>query len=172
VSGLWHGASLSYLIWGLLNGLFQVTSDIIRSVKAKLPAAFEIKNTFSGRMLRLVGTFTLVTFAWLFFRAGNLHTAALLIKNMFSVFNWTIFFDGSLYLLGVGRDYLFVAYLAIALLGIVDYLKYRGVCVADAVIRQAWWFRTCCIVGLVVFILLFGCYGKMYDAQQFIYFQF
>jgi D-alanyl-lipoteichoic acid acyltransferase DltB (MBOAT superfamily) len=172
VSGLWHGASLSYLFWGLLNGLFQVISDTTRRIKQKFHITYAIGNSFSGRMLKTAGTFGLVTFAWLFFRAGSLSEASHLVKNMCSAFNWTVFFDGSLYGLGVAKDDMQVLVLAVAVLAVVDSFKYRGTNVADAVMEQPAWFRICCFAGLTVILLLFGCYGEMYDAQQFIYFQF
>jgi D-alanyl-lipoteichoic acid acyltransferase DltB (MBOAT superfamily) len=172
VSGLWHGASLSYLFWGVLNGLFQVVSDTTRRIKQKFHITYAIGNSFSGRLLKTAGTFGLVTFAWLFFRAGSLSEAGHLVRNMCSSFNWTVFWDGSLYELGVTKDYMHVLALAVAVLAVVDRLKYKGINIADAVMEQAAWFRICCFAGLTVLLLLFGCYGEMYDAQQFIYFQF
>lgn len=172
VSGLWHGASLSFLLWGILNGAYQVIGDALTACKTKLNILSSENDSFSRRTLRRIGTFALVTFAWLFFRAGNLHASLQLVKNMCSEFNWTIFMDGSFYQLGVSRDYLFVTYIAIIILAIVDWLKYKEIKVADAVLEQGWWFRAICFVGLVIVTLLFGCYGLMYDTQQFIYFQF
>ena len=172
VSGLWHGASLSFLLWGLLNGIYQVIGSAVSTLKEKIGISLESKETFSKRILKQIVTFLLVTFAWLFFRAGNLHAALLLLKNMCSDCNWTIFYDGSIYQLGVSKDLLLVTYLAIVILAVVDWMKYKGIRVADAVLEQQWWFRTICFVGLIIVTLLFGCYGLMYDTQQFIYFQF
>ncbi len=114
----------------------------------------------------------LVSFAWLFFRAGELDRAIELLERMFSVNNWVILFDGSLYELGVARNYMNVLLLAILLLAAVDYQKYRGKDVAGLFLKQGWWFRVSGIMMLLFTILLYGCYGEMYDIQQFIYFQF
>lgn len=65
-----------------------------------------------------------------------------------------------------------VLLLSILVLFLVDYQKYRGRDVADLFLKQGWWFRTAAIMGMIYVILLYGIYGKIYDIQQFIYFQF
>lgn len=196
VSGLWHGASLSYVLWGILNGAYQVIADIIMGIKRsviKLVSRFlsgwtseemcintapetaakaEVIERFSRRLFQTAATFFLVTFAWLFFRAGSLKDSYALLKNMFSVNNWIILFDGSLYGLGVARNYMNVLAVSITALFVVDYQKYQGKDVAAAFLCQGWWFRVTIIMLMLFAILLYGCYGEMYDIQQFIYFQF
>ena len=95
-----------------------------------------------------------------------------LLKSMFHENNWTIFFDGSLYGLGVEKNYMNVLLGSILLLFVVDYHKYHEKDVADVFLRQGWWFRVGGIMLLLFTILLYGCYGELYDTQQFIYFQF
>ena len=95
-----------------------------------------------------------------------------MIRNLFGCFNWTILFDGSLYGLGVGRNYMYVLLGSILILFAVDYHRYQGRDVAEIFLGQGWWFRTAVTMMLVLTILLYGCYGEMYDTQQFIYFQF
>ena len=72
VSGLWHGTGITYLIWGLLHGLYQVTTrffcQIFHIKKGMTPAA-------PIRFLQWLTTFTCICFAWLFFRAGSLTDA-------------------------------------------------------------------------------------------------
>lgn len=184
VSGLWHGASLAFVFWGILNGVYQVIEDVAGEIKERTKnlqqkwqrlmgeTEEDPGQRFSRKLFQTIGTFLLVTFAWLFFRAGELDVAREILVNLFSVNNWTIFFDGSLYELGVAQNYMSVLLGAIALLFVVDYHKYHGKDVADAFLRQGWWFRVFGIMGLLFTILLYGCYGEMYDIQQFIYFQF
>lgn len=184
VSGLWHGASLAFVFWGILNGVYQVIEDIMEEIKERTKKYRQkwrqmigeegegTEPRFSGKLFQTIVTFLLVTFAWLFFRAGELEIAMKTLVNMFRVNNWTILFDGSLYELGVGKNYMNVLLESIALLFTVDYHKYHGKDVADVFLRQGWCFRVIGIMGLLFMILLYGCYGEMYDIQQFIYFQF
>lgn len=184
VSGLWHGASFAFVFWGLLNGLYQVIGDMVSEAKKRL-AGYQRKwkemigkreedkrERFSGELFRTIATFILITFAWLFFRAGDLHSAKELLVNMFSSNNWYIIFDGSLYELGVARNYMNILLGSILLLFIVDYHKYHEKDVTEMFLRQGWCFRVTGIMALIFTILLYGCYGELYDIQQFIYFQF
>lgn len=176
VSGLWHGASLAFLTWGLLNGIYQVAEDLVDQFRRKLQSLggerARTAERFSKGLFQTMRTFFLVTAAWLFFRSGGLSESLEMIRNLFGSQNLTILFDGSLYGLGVGRNYMYVLLASILLLFVVDYHKYQGRDVADIFLRQGWWFQTAVIMLFIFTILLYGCYGEMYDTQQFIYFQF
>ncbi|MCM1124542.1 MAG: MBOAT family protein [Eubacterium sp.] len=182
VSGLWHGASFAFLFWGLLNGVYQVIEDAAQmiaerteGIRQKWRSLFEEENNkdrFSRKVFQTMTTFFLISFAWLFFRAGGMRQAMRIIEKVFLENNWMIFFDGSLYKLGVAKNYMNVLLMSIALLFAVDYFKYRGKDVAEAFLKQGWWFRVTGIMLMLFAILLYGCYGELYDIQQFIYFQF
>lgn len=107
-----------------------------------------------------------------FFRAGEFSCALEILRNMFRENNWVILFDGSLYEVGVERNHMNVLLASIVLLFVVDYHKYQGKDVAGIFLKQDWWFRVSGIMLLLFSILLYGCYGELYDIQQFIYFQF
>lgn len=170
VSGFWHGASLGFIFWGILHAMYQIISDFLG--KFILCGKTEKTCTFSMRLFRRLRTFLLVSFAWLFFRVGNLPGSLQTIKQMVSVNNWLVLLDGSLLNLGVSRNYMCVLLLAILALFIVDYYKYKGRDVAQMILAQGWIFQMLVTLTMIFSILLYGCYGKLYDAQQFIYFQF
>lgn len=71
VSGLWHGASWTFVIWGALNGLYLVVGSF-RKAKSS-------KNIF-----QIPVTFALICFSWIFFRASDLKSAGTLIRNLFT----------------------------------------------------------------------------------------
>lgn len=181
VSGLWHGAAFSYVIWGLLNGIYQVAGDMwrkaVKKIRAFVPESGQektedlSKSEFGKNLLRRIATFLLVSFTWLFFRAGNCQAAFALLKDMLH-FNWTILFDGSLYLPGVEEVYFRVLCYAVILLFVVDYIKYRGINVLEKFMALDWWVRLTAESILLFGCFLYGCYGELYDATQFIYFQF
>ena len=175
VSGLWHGASVAFIVWGLLNGIYQIFEDCFKRIKEMMKRLFddagESANCFSRRALRRVITFGLVCFAWIFFRAGDMSDALDMIGNMLQ-FDRVAMFDGSIYGLGVSREYFKVLDVAILALGYVDYHKYKGTDMAKVLLSQEWWFRLLAEAGLIFVIMLFGCYGTEYDTSEFIYFQF
>lgn len=180
ISGLWHGASLSFVLWGGINGFYQVFSDVRLGIRNKILGLFssrpdiEIKEkaiNFSQVLCKRIVTFGLITFTWIFFAADSLKHAVLIIKRIF-VFNWTVLFDGSLCSLGVDRHYTLVMLVGILLLLLVDYQKYKKGDVIKIILAQDGWFRIAVFTGLILICMIFGCYGEMYDTQQFIYFQF
>lgn len=172
ISGLWHGASFAFIIWGLLNGAYQVISMIIKPLVDKIKKITNWEDRTPGRILRNVITFLLVSFAWLFFRAGDTGTAKVVLENMFREANWYVFFDDNLYKAGIDRQYFLILLISIIVMFLVDYKKYKDNDVAEIFINQYMWVRVFMEIFLVFAILLFGCYGELYDAANFIYFQF
>ena len=173
LSGLWHGAQFSYVVWGMLNGLYQVISDLLKPVRDRAVRIFHIdRRSFCHRLVCMAGTFLLVDFALIFFRAEKLTAALQLIGQMFSVRNPWILFDGSLYALGLDRPNFTVMLLGIALLQFADAQKLRGVVIRERIMAQAAWFRVLFFAFSIFLLLLFGIYGTKYIAANFIYFQF
>ncbi len=171
VSGLWHGAALTYVIWGFLHGIFQVIENLIKPYKQKFIEKHKIDTTrFSYRFGQIFITFFLVNFAWIFFRANSIHDIKIIFKNMFVNNPW-IFIDGSMYNLGLPQIELTLSIVCIIILIIVDYLKTKFD-LLDKLSKQSFWFRWAFYILAVLFILLFGVYGSGYSAQQFIYSQF
>ena len=76
VSGLWHGSTWNFVIWGLLHGFFQCAGRVAKPVFEKLKTPSFVKVAF---------TFTLVTFAWIFFRAENLKQAGIVLSKISQV---------------------------------------------------------------------------------------
>ncbi len=180
VSGLWHGAAVAYMIWGILNGLYQVLSDVIHTSVRNAHIECLTKKmrkgslNWGGKILQVfqcVVTFLLICFSWLFFRAGDMSDALMLLKNI-SFSNWRILGSSELFHLGISRELFVVLIIAIAVLGVVDYLKFQKKDVAEIIVQKKWWVQGIIFVLLVYAILVFGCYGVEYDTNQFIYFQF
>ncbi len=174
VSGLWHGASLAFICWGVFNGAAQVAEDVMDWLKVRLTNGRGMKAArFSRRLMQTAVTFVLITIAWLPFRCGGLETTVEVLRNMCRFDNWVGILKGTLSveLLG-GTIYMKVLLGSILALFIVDYHKYKGRDAAELFLGQEWWFRTAIIMVMLFTILLFGCYGEIYDTQQFIYFQF
>ncbi|MBQ4371639.1 MAG: MBOAT family protein, partial [Firmicutes bacterium] len=92
VSGLWHGAAWTFVIWGLLHGLYQVIGYFTLPLRNKLWDRLKIgSGSLFVKILRKVNTFLLVCFGWIFFRANSFPDLWLLMKKLFT--DWR--FDGS-----------------------------------------------------------------------------
>lgn len=172
-SGLWHGAAWSYVLWGGLNGGFQVLSKLTVSLRKRIKHMFGIQeNRFSHRLLRIMLTFLFIDFTWFFFRVDGLREAACILKNIVTGFNPWILADESLFHCGLDRRNFQLLILSIGVLLVADYGKYRGICIRKKILEQDFWFRWLVFAGGTLFILIFGVWGGNYDAKSFIYFQF
>jgi D-alanyl-lipoteichoic acid acyltransferase DltB (MBOAT superfamily) len=82
ISGLWHGASWTFVIWGALHGLFLIAGKATRPARDRLLQALSIsRESWFMRGLAVACTFSLVTFAWVFFRASTLAEARYILAN-------------------------------------------------------------------------------------------
>ncbi len=172
-SGLWHGAEWSYVIWGGVNGIYQVIGECLMPIRDKLVQVFHLKReTFSHKIYRIIGTFILVDFSWIFFRASNIQQAIDVVKSIFTVYNPWILFDDSLYNCGLGRKDFNVMLISLLILVLMDVFKNRGIKVRLKIMEQEYWFRWFFIVAAITLILIFGIWGNAYEASSFIYFQF
>lgn len=166
-------SKLGLVVWGGLNGLYQIVGAATQKLRQKGKRVLEIREGgFSDRLLRTLLTFALIDFSWLFFRADSFMTAMRVGKQMLLHPNINGFLSGGIFRCGMdGADFL-ILLMSIALLMAADFLKYRGVVVRQALLRQDLWFRWLVYVGGVLAVLIFGIWGSAYDASSFIYFQF
>ena len=91
VSGIWHGANWNYIIWGVLHGFFQIIEKAFGlDPKGKLNNKIESKNfniitSCIIKILRIIITFLLVNFAWIFFRMPTIESAwNVIVKILFN----------------------------------------------------------------------------------------
>lgn len=172
VSGLWHGAAWTYVIWGGLNGLMQIIGDMLKPVREKALDKLGVnRKSFGHRLAQMLLTFILVDIAWVFFRATDLASAIHIIKSSF-VWNPWLLVDGTLYTLGLERADFWLMMLSILILLFVDILHEKGVSIRDSLLAWPLPLRWAVIYGALFWILLFGVYGPAFDAASFIYFQF
>jgi len=86
VSGFWHGANWTFLIWGLLHATYYLPLMLFDRNRNNLN--FKENNTIRSHfedLLKILFTFSITTFAWIFFRAENLNHALEYIKHIFSL---------------------------------------------------------------------------------------
>lgn len=173
VSGLWHGANLSFVVWGGVNGLYQIMGELLEPIRNKIENILGLqKESFSHKFINVVCTFILVDFSWIFFRAQGIREALNIIKNLFTVNNPWILFDGSLYSCGLNQKNFNLMLLCIEILFIADFCKVKGIIIRKKIMIQDYWFQIVIIALSAVAIATFGIWGGVYDATGFIYFQF
>ena len=83
VSGLWHGAAWTFVVWGALHGIYQIIGSFTKPARNKLIGKLGLSEEAAVVLWsRRVVTFILVCFAWIFFRANSLSDAMLLISKL------------------------------------------------------------------------------------------
>lgn len=169
VSGLWHGAAASFVVWGLLNGVYQVVGAVTKPQRTKLRGVLRLpEDTRLAALWQMGWVFLLATAAWVFFQAGSVAAAVAVFQNMVKPVLWDA---GGLAAMGLELREAAVAGVALAALLAVDVwsLKERPDQRVATLPRAARW-GIC--LALLLAAAVFGSYGTGYDAQSFIYFQF
>ena len=165
VSGIWHGANWTFVVWGALHGIYNIGHNIV---------AKKWKSG-TGRIatgLQMLGTFLMVDFAWLFFRADSLKHAYGLIVKMITDFNLLSILNREM-AISTGMEIvdIIVLVLALVVLVVVDFSGER-VCYRKKIVQAPLWVRWIIFYAAIFVILIFGYYGPGFEAGQFIYVQF
>lgn len=85
LSGIWHGAAWTYIIWGIIHGVYQIIGHITSGLRSKLWDKLKISQTSAPAVLfKQVVTFLLVLIAWVAFRANSASDMIALYKTLFS----------------------------------------------------------------------------------------
>lgn len=159
VSGLWHGANWTFVIWGFLNGLFQVAGKEMKNIKVYTRNLFRLsENSKIAYWWNILVTFILMTLAWTFFRANS-------VEDAFRAVSMMIMPVGNLYL--PQMSLLLYIIMGCAILFFCDILQEktgRHPMLENKFVVV----RFLSYVFLTVMILAFG----VFDGGQFIYFQF
>jgi alginate O-acetyltransferase complex protein AlgI len=159
LSGFWHGANWTFVIWGLLNALYFIPLVLTGQNKKNLDTVAEDRFLPSPKeFVQMVFTFSLVCFAWIFFRAANLSEASGYISALFTHgFAGVNIVDFNKWLPLVIGFWLLLEWMG-RFGGVDEYLA----TVANRVNRHALYY------GLAIIIALFGAFKE----TSFIYFQF
>jgi hypothetical protein len=169
VSGLWHGADWSFVLWGLLNGAYQVIGALTDPARARLRARLHIRpDSRAWGAVQGFVTFLLLTLAWMFFRAENTAQAVYAVKHILLIARDGFGFASAASLLPLRRALLLLPALVPCV--IEDVRIARGRRLADLAGTQ--WRYWAAAGVLTLAIALFGVYGEGIDMRQFVYFQF
>lgn len=152
VSGLWHGAAWTFVVWGGLHGLFQIIEAIIRKRRG-------ISKRKSGflYLLRIMCVFLLVNFAWIFFRLPTISDSIYIIKSIFTNLDMP-------YLAPMPMAFGLLSFLILLVKDTID--EYYPKC--KLLNSDNIFISIPTSILLTEYVLLFG----VLDNNQFIYFQF
>lgn len=170
VSGLWHGANWTFVVWGALHGLYLVIETALTPLTNKLNAHYNInKALFSYRLIKVITTFLFVSFAWIFFRANTVSEAMQIVGKLFT-FNPGALFGDRLFSLGMDPKDFYLSLIALMILLMAHMIQRNHN--TYAWLQKQWIpIRWGVYLGILLVIVIFGIYGDKEQAA-FIYFQF
>ena len=183
VSGLWHGANWTFVIWGLLHALYRIVGELTYKPREKLYEKFglimdaqkerngETKNITSNKSAkqfffntgRKLTTFVFVCFAWIFFRANSLADAGVLLSSLTK--GWGNI-GASLSAMGLNLAGALIALLGIVIMAELDILTERNEEHGEIMRKTSTVYAVWAVA--VAWLLLLSVGG----ASTFIYFQF
>lgn len=170
-TGIWHGASWNFIVWGLLNAVILMLSEELEPLYEGFHRHFPLGKTIGYRIFQMARTFLLVCVLNLFDCYTSLADTYSMIVSMFTAGNWQILWDGSLLQLGLSLTDYAILTLGVAQMFCVSLFQ-RGGSVRDRIAQKAYPLRFCVWYGLFLIVLLMGTYGVGYDPGQFIYNRF
>lgn len=171
--GVWHGAAFKYIVFGIYNGIIVLIGILIMPFLTDMNNKHHLVKTdaLSWRIFLSLGTFTLICFSKLITGTEGVFQSSYLFKAMFSEFNPWIFFDGSIYELGLTYYEFNVLVFSVLVLFFVDLIRETGVQIRESLDKQNLYFRWAITIVGIFATIIFGMYGVV-DAPDFIYQQF
>ncbi|WP_339710943.1 MBOAT family O-acyltransferase [uncultured Kriegella sp.] len=165
VSGLWHGAAITFIIWGALHGVVIVLEKATKTIRNNVFQLIGLdKDVFSNRLFFGFVTFSIVAFAWIFFRSNSFSDAQLIISKIVSLEMSELSKD-----IGLSNFNFNLSIVLILTLILIEYANKR-ISFSGFVNSQSRVFRWAIYTVSILFILFYGVYGE--DSPEFIYFQF
>jgi alginate O-acetyltransferase complex protein AlgI len=176
ISGFWHGANWTFIVWGALHGFYLVFALISKGFRKKISDATKLNQLPKlNNLFKILVTFALVSFAWIFFRASNISEAFYIAKTAVLGFPSDVIKVlrnenmQRLNLLYLGYDKLTVVFLIlpIIILQLVQFFQYK-LKRNNLLEKQPVFIRLAGYSMLILLIIFFGKFGSL----DFIYFQF
>ncbi|HEY6899548.1 MAG TPA: MBOAT family O-acyltransferase, partial [Puia sp.] len=179
ISGFWHGANWTFIIWGALHGFYLVFAIVSQKTRKKINQGLGITRVpWLYTLTQVITTYCLVTFAWIFFRANNIRDAFYIAGRIpAAIGDLARFAVGGHYnmnalqsvlgILPVYQSDLVLCFVVIAVLEAI-HLFQRKNNILSLVKARPLYQRWALYYLMIILIIFFG----VYENRQFIYFQF
>jgi alginate O-acetyltransferase complex protein AlgI len=174
ISGIWHGANWTFVVWGALNGLYLLCSIWTKDLRAAFVKSIGLAaHPKLHQAVKIAITFALTCYAWIFFRANSITDAFYINKAIGSSLVHPLSLIQSKLGTGVGRLGPITRYDFMVALLVVTFMELIHIAQSKRGMRamlaeRPIWFRWSVYYALILAILCLGQFGK----RQFIYFQF
>lgn len=170
-SGLWHGASWNFVLWGAINGLICITERLLTPAWRRLMKRTGTDSSSVGiRVLQAVYVTLMFGFTQVLFHATSRKMAVTMLRGAFTL-NPQILFTGAFYKYGLDRTNFLILLAGLLILLTVSLLRRSG-SLRTKIAEQPAFFRIALELCVIFTILLFGIYGPGFYSGDFLYMQF
>lgn len=159
ISGFWHGAKWTFIIWGAIHGVILILESFLYEIT--LPKNRIIKS------LKIIITFTIVCFGWIFFRANSLNDAFYIINDISTLSNYN-YSQISLYMIPVVKNTVFAMDIFLSVVFVIILILAEVINKENRFNKLKFRFRLPIYIIVIWTIFILGAFEK----SEFIYFQF
>ena len=164
ISGLWHGASIMFIIWGLIHGFSQLIERATGPFFNRIWIKLKLEKSKTRYLIQWVFTMLIVVVSWIFFRAENLTDIQLIFdsiqNSLFNEFSFSQIYSG-LTATSIDKYRFYVVVIAIGVLELIQFSQEN-----EIILFQKW---RPVFYGIIIWAtIIFGSFG----LNEFIYFQF
>lgn len=170
-TGIWHGSSWNFIVWGLLNGFVIIVSQECTPLYVWFHKKFNISHTFIFRLFQVGRTFLLMCSLRILDCYRNVGVSIQMFGSMFTKQNIGEVLNGALLEIGLERSDYYVLLAGVIILIAFSLIQRRG-SVREKLALEPEFLRYAVYIILFISIITFGAYGIGYDSNQFIYNQF
>ncbi len=164
ISGLWHGANWTFIIWGGLHGFYLVFALVTEKLRRRINEKIGLtKHPKLLSVMQVITTFILADFAWIFFRANNVTDAFHIVKKITVDFSWKT----SNWNIGLAPIDIALVVATIVFMEWIHVLQNK-ISIRHTISKKPLVWRWAIYCGWVAAIILFG----VFEDRNFIYFQF
>ncbi|OGH70538.1 MAG: alginate O-acetyltransferase [Candidatus Magasanikbacteria bacterium RIFCSPHIGHO2_01_FULL_47_8] len=164
LTGLWHGAKWTFVVWGLIHGFYLIFELITKRARERLASYFNLpllKQAYAAGQTIL--TFLAVSFSWIFFRADSLTDAKIIIGKISA----DLARLGNLEFINFTFSFFIYYFISIGIMVVGEHIRYSRL--GRALLAKApAWVTWPVYYAVIAWFLWFGYFGK----KSFIYFQF
>lgn len=160
LSGIWHGSTINFFIWGLGHGLLQLIEEYYFKFYNTLNISEGIKKL--NKVLGIIINYVLVAILFVFFRTPKFIDAIDILKRSFisSKFDYTNF--------GLVEREWYYLIIMVVIFVIVELVRYKQ-SVIEFITKRNILVRWLVYIGMITLFLVFGMYGSQYNPADFIY---
>ena len=172
LTGAWHGSRLTFLVWGLLNGVVILLSEELKPLYARFHTRFpKLTESAFYRGFTVIRTVLLLSSLRILDCYDTVGKAFSAFFSMFTMWNWGAVLNGGVQSLGLTYTDYAIAFCGVLLMFTLSVVQRRGA-IRKRIMARGTVVSVCVLLVLIGTILIFGHYGFGFDASQFIYNRF